>query len=132
MTSPDDSPVLKGQVVYTPDGASTGFWGKVGGILGGLAHYAGEALPYIAQAASAYGNAMSASSPSIDTTSDNSTPLTYQPRNVNLPNVAPIPITPVSINLPKPKAPVRLQALQTVTQQLNAGINPVRKPELIS
>jgi len=130
MTSPNDSSVLQGKVVYTPDGSTTGFWGKAGSILGGLAYYAGEALPYIAQAASAYGNAMSASSSSLGIASDNSTPLIYQPSNVNLPGAAPISITPVSINPPKPQAPVRLQALQNLTQQLNAGINPVRETRI--
>lgn len=130
MTSPDGSPVLQGQVVYTPDSSSTGFWGKVGNVLGGLAHYAGEALPYIAQAASADGNAMSASSPSIGLANDNSIPLIYQSSNVSLPRVTPIPITPVSVNPLRPQAPVRLQSLQTVTQQLNAGINPVRETRI--
>lgn len=134
MTSPNNSPVLQGQVVYTPADASTGFWGKVAGglgtLLGSFAHFNGEALPNVGQAASAYGNARSASNPSIGTTRDNSNPLIYQPSKVSLPNVAPIPITPVSVNPPKPQAPVRLQALQNVTQQLNAGINPVRETRI--
>jgi hypothetical protein len=128
MTSPEDSPIYTTGAVYTPSG---GFWGKVAGGLGnifsGIGHYAGEALPYIAKAVSVYGNAMSASSSSINSTVGNTgNSMIYQPSNVNLPRVAPIPITPVSVNLPKSLAPVRLQAFQNVTQQLNAGINPVR------
>lgn len=131
MTSPDNSPIFTANAVYTQDTPSGSLWGKiasgVGSILGGIAQYAGEALPYIAQATSTYG---SASNTPLGTTSDNSTPLIYQPSNVSLPNVAPIPIKPVFVSPPKPQAPVRLQALQNLTQQLKAGINPVRETRI--
>jgi hypothetical protein len=79
MTDPQMHPVLKGGVVRNDIRSSPpGFWDKVASGFGKVAHYAKGALPYLAEAASAFENSSSVANSSSGTGGDFSSSLTYQ------------------------------------------------------